>query len=205
MQEFWNERYNQAEYVYGVEPNTFFAESIQSLNPGTIILPCEGEGRNAVHAAINGWKVLAFDSSEIGKIKAMQLAIQKSVQIDYIINEADLVDYPENIADLVAFVYAHFPQETRKKIHQKAIKWLKPGGKIVLEAFNPNQLTLDSGGPKNPTMLYTIEMLQSDFKNLDINLLETTNIHLSEGKFHTGKAAIIRLIGTKKIENSVVL
>ena len=48
MINFWDDRYSQPEYVYGVKPNEFFAEQIQKLTPGEIILPCEGEGRNAV-------------------------------------------------------------------------------------------------------------------------------------------------------------
>ena len=50
---FWNERYVSKEYVYGKEPNTFFKDFIhQKLRiPGKLLLPAEGEGRNAVFAA----------------------------------------------------------------------------------------------------------------------------------------------------------
>ncbi|TDD77259.1 class I SAM-dependent methyltransferase [Flavobacterium caseinilyticum] len=198
MKNFWNDRYSEKEYVYGEEPNVFFAEQLQQLAPGKIILPCEGEGRNAVYSAGNGWEVHAFDTSIIGKSKAIQLAARKEVSINYTIEDAVSVTYEKNSIDAVAFIYAHFPASIRKKIHQKAITWLKPGGKIIIEAFTPEQLQNNSGGPKEVSMLYTKEMLLEDFEELTCDVIETQSVALSEGEFHKGKAAIIRFIGTKK-------
>ena len=197
MSDFWNERYSEKEYVYGETPNAFFATQLNALQPGTIILPCEGEGRNAVYAAAKGWKVNAFDSSEAGKIKALQLADKRNVVINYAINDATVINYPENSADVVAFIYAHFPLAIRQQIHRKAIQWLKPDGKIIIEAFNPDQLKNNSGGPKELSMLYTEEILKDDFKELQIELLQTLQTTLNEGKYHKGVADIIRFVGIK--------
>ncbi len=140
MKNFWNERYSIKEFIYGEDPNIFFAEQLNKLKPGKIILPCDGEGRNGVYAASCGWDVAAFDSSEAGKEKAIQLATKKGVTISYEIEDAQEVEYAENSVDVVTFIFAHLPPEVRKHIHQKAITWLKPGGRIILEAFNPDQL-----------------------------------------------------------------
>jgi hypothetical protein len=75
--QFWNQRYGNAEYVYGEDPNKFLASQIKVLKPGKIIFPCEGEGRNAVFAAFLGWQVAAFDGSAVGQFKALQLAAKK--------------------------------------------------------------------------------------------------------------------------------
>jgi len=197
MTNIWNERYSKEEYVYGEEPNVFFAMQLNKLQNGIIILPCEGEGRNAVYAASQGWIVKAFDSSDAGKTKAMQLASNKGVTIDYEIADAVTVNYPESSVEAVAFIYAHFPQAIRKQIHQKAISWLKPGGKIIIEAFNPAQLQNTSGGPKDVSMLYTEEFLRGDFQGLNIELMQTLQTTLQEGKYHQGKADIIRFVGSK--------
>src|SRR4030066_1314218 len=109
MKNFWNERYGNQEYIYGKTPNVFFAEQLESLKPGEILLPCEGEGRNAVFAALKGWQTRAFDTSEAGKIKAEKLAAENNVDIDYLIDDALTVQYPPNSFDAVAFIYAHFP------------------------------------------------------------------------------------------------
>ncbi|MGF2414866.1 class I SAM-dependent methyltransferase [Ferruginibacter sp.] len=198
MSDFWNERYSEKEYVYGEAPNVFFATQLNTLPQGTIILPCEGEGRNAVYAAAEGWKVNAFDSSEAGKIKAVQLADKRKLVIDYVIDDATAINYPENSVDVVAFIYAHFPVSIRTQIHRKAIQWLKPGGKIIIEAFNPDQLKNNSGGPKELSMLYTEEILKEDFQELQIECLQTLQTILSEGEYHQGVADIIRFVAVKK-------
>ncbi len=197
MNNFWNDRYSGQEYIYGEAPNVFFAAQLDALQPGTLILPCEGEGRNAVHAASLGWQVQAFDSSEAGKIKALQLADKRSVTIDYRIEDAAVVQYPKGNAAAVAFIYAHFPPAIRKQVHQKAIQWLQPGGRIIIEAFTPQQLQNSSGGPKDISMLYTASVLMEDFGELKIELLQTVQTVLQEGQYHNGLADIIRFVGVK--------
>ena len=53
--------------------NWLFKEQILKLPSGKILLPAEGEGRNAVFAAQNNWLVEAFDSSKEAKKKAFSL------------------------------------------------------------------------------------------------------------------------------------
>lgn len=67
----WDQRYAQSEYVYRTNPNEFFKKELANLTPGKILLPAEGEGRNAAYAAEKGWTVSAFDQSEEGRKKAL--------------------------------------------------------------------------------------------------------------------------------------
>ncbi|HBQ61731.1 MAG TPA: SAM-dependent methyltransferase, partial [Balneolaceae bacterium] len=55
------------------------------------VLPADGEGRNAVHAAQKGWDVTAVDYSDSGKEKALKLASEKGVEINY--DLSDLAEY----------------------------------------------------------------------------------------------------------------
>ncbi len=199
MDNFWDKRYSEQDYVYGEDPNLFFKEQIDKLQPGTLILPCEGEGRNAVYAASHGWNVYAFDSSTAGKAKAMELAKKRNTGFEYLVEDAATINYEDNIADVVAFIYAHFPTELRNALLQKAMNWLKPGGKIIIEVFSTQQLGNNSGGPKDEEMLYTEERILTNLGNLAIELLQSLNIELSEGAYHNGKADIIRFIGRKSI------
>ena len=70
MKEFWNQRYSELGYAYGTEPNEFFKEALlrykEELLPEhpRLLMPAEGEGRNAVYAAELGFEVTAFDVSE---------------------------------------------------------------------------------------------------------------------------------------------
>lgn len=197
MNSFWNERYSGRAFVYGELPNVFFAETLSTFEPSTIILPCDGEGRNAVYAAKLGWEVKAFDLSEAGKEKADHLALKYSVLIDFQIKDAATALYPNDTADVVAIIYAHLPPKVRKQLHSNVFNWLKPGGRVILETFCPEQLINSSGGPKDIEMLYTKEILSEDFNNFSIDYLEYEHIQLSEGEYHEGPADVIRMIATK--------
>ncbi|GAA4442653.1 class I SAM-dependent methyltransferase [Pontibacter saemangeumensis] len=198
MQEFWNDRYRQEEMVYGSEPNTFLREQLDMLKPGRLLLPAEGEGRNEVYAAQKGWDVLAFDFSEAGRDKAMRLAEQRGVTINYLLAEAEKFDTEPGCMDAVALIYAHLPPAVRRQLHQKAVRWLKPGGVLLLEAFHPKQLAYTSGGPQDVAMLYTADMLREDFKQLRIDLLEEREVILKEGAHHSGAGFVTRLVAKKQ-------
>lgn len=203
MQEFWNNRYSQQELIYGSEPNVFFREQLDKLKPGKLLLPAEGEGRNAIYAAGKGWQVKAFDYSAAGQAKAMQLAKQRGVRLDYELSEADAFACEPETLDAVALIYAHFSPEVRKRLHSRVQQWLKPGGSLILEAFHPKQLGYTSGGPKSEEMLYTAEMLRSDFSVLDIVLLEEQEIMLHEGAYHSGAGYVTRLVATKPTQINI--
>ncbi len=193
----WDERYNRKEYVYGSIPNVFFENQLTDLKPGVILLPCEGEGRNALFAAQSNWNVVAFDSSEVGKNKAMALATQNNVSYDYQILDVNEANFEPESFDVIALIYAHFKPQLRSKFHATIQRWLKPEGKIILEAFNTEQLNYSSGGPKDLDMLYSTEILSKDFEGMKIELIETSTIVLDEGAFHQGDAAVIRFVAQK--------
>ena len=197
MEEFWNNRYAEKDFAYGTEPNDFLKDELEKLPAGKILFVCEGEGRNAVFAAKQNWIVEAFDLSKEGKRKASLLAKQNNVSINYQIANASTIEYSENSFHVVVLIYAHFPETIRKSVHERIVSWLKPGGLVVLEAFNPNQLKNTSGGPKDLTMLYTKEIMTDDFKDLMVQQISTETIELNEGKYHIGKADVIRFVGKK--------
>lgn len=195
--DFWNARYARDEYVYGEDPNEFFKNTVDSLAPGKLLLPCEGEGRNAVYAALRNWEVDAFDQSSAGQQKCLLLADKMDVSVNYVV--ADATDFEAGLEkyDLVALSYAHFLPQIRRPAHRKLAGALKKGGILMLEAFNPRQLGNTSGGPVDISMLYTAGMLREDFAMLKIRLLEEVRIEIAEGKLHTGPADVVRLIAVK--------
>jgi SAM-dependent methyltransferase len=198
MKDFWNERYAETEFVYGTEPNRFFTEQLKSLKPGNIILPADGEGRNAVFAAKKGWNVTAVDYSKSGKEKALKLASEKEVEIKY--DLSDLFDYNfgDDVYDAAAFIYVHLPRSIIKDVYQNVIQSLKPAAKIIVEIYSVNQLGRGSGGPKDERVLYTKEKLCDLLSGTDIEWMEEVEIDLSEGKYHEGKAMVIRAVATAK-------
>ena len=88
LEEIWNTRYSKTKYAYGKAPNEFFAIELEKLAPASILLPAEGEGRNAVHALSKGWKVIAFDLSTQGREKAVALAQEQGYVLEYRVADA---------------------------------------------------------------------------------------------------------------------
>jgi len=195
MSNIWNERYAQPEYVYGVKPNEFFKQELSKLQPGKILFPAEGEGRNAVYAALQGWDVTAFDSSTEAKKKAEKLAADNDVQINYLIASMEGFEYEENSFDALVLIFAH--NQNRESNHQKLLRYLKPGGTLILEGFSKKQLANNSGGPRNLEMLFSEEELNSDFKVLNTLSVVEFEIELEEGRLHIGKSDVMRVVGMK--------
>lgn len=174
-------------------------EELPKLKPGTVLFPGEGEGRNAVYAATLGWKVDAIDFSEEGKRKAEKLAMESGVKINYLLNDFATFQPKENLYDTVGILFIHQPEEVRTQLFQKVIKSLKPGGKIIFECFEKEQIKFSSGGPKDESLLYSLEEVVSEFIDLDFEKLSKEKIELNEGKHHQGAASVIRFIGVKPI------
>lgn len=197
MQNFWNERYSEHDHVYGTAPNVFFKQELDKLQPGKLLLPGDGEGRNGIYAATQGWDVTAFDSSDVAVKKGLHFAQEAGVTIHYQAIDAMAFEAQENSFDAIAMVFFHLPSAIRNDFHKKAMSMLKKGGTLIMEAYNPAQLQRDSGGPKDLDMLYTPEILQNDFGTMNITSLEMLTTELEEGDFHSGVSEVIRMVAVK--------
>lgn len=195
--DMWNQRYNSAEYIYGREPNVFFRSEIDKLQPGKLLLPAEGEGRNAVYAARQGWDVLALDQSEAAHRKAIGLAGEAGVTFTYRVTDLLHTDLPPRSFDCIALIFVHFPSASRAAFHTRVAEWLKPGGTLILEAFSKDQLQYSSGGPKDADMLFSITDLAADFSSLRIIRNEELITFHDEGEFHRGDSSVVRLVAIK--------
>jgi len=195
--DFWEARYGADSYAYGTEPNLFFRQQLQKLKPGRLLLPAEGEGRNAVFAAGLGWEVDAFDHSAAGRQKALELAAQKGVSIRYELATVSDFFFPEREYAAVGLIFAHLPAAERKELHKKSFSALRSGGRILLEAFSVEQLGNKSGGPKSPAMLMREGDIHHDFPEAEVLFLAAEKIELNEGPFHQGEASVIRFVGQK--------
>jgi hypothetical protein len=89
------------------------------------------------------------------------------------------------------------PPDFRKQVHRRILKSIKPGGFIILEAFNKDQVRNSSGGPKSVEMLYSTDILADDFEGIEFNTLQELTVSLDQGVFHQGESSIIRMFGRK--------
>jgi len=202
MQQKWDERYKEPEFAYGKDPNLFFKEWLPKFKSGAILMPADGEGRNGVFAAQLGWEVTSFDFSIAAQSKALQLAKENDVTLEYIVGDLDDLSFEKEAFDAIGLIYAHFAAEKKAVFHRKLNDYLKPGGIIILEAFSKKHLHFNSldpkvGGPKEIDMLYSEAEILADFHNYEVLTLTEEEILLNEGKYHIGKGAVIRFAGRK--------
>jgi SAM-dependent methyltransferase len=182
--------------VYGWEPNAYFKSFIDSHKPGAILLPADGEGRNAVYAASKGWQVDAFDFSEVARERAMEMARGKKLLIKYELKNIEDFKAAKQY-DAAGLIYVHLPEQLRKKFHQEVYNSIKPGGFLVFEAFAKEQMQFNSGGPQDVSLLYDAPSICSDFPFLHLMTCEQKEVILNEGDYHKGKAAVLRLVGQR--------
>jgi ubiquinone/menaquinone biosynthesis C-methylase UbiE len=203
MKEKWDERYQEPEFAYGREPNDFFKEWLLKFEPGSILMPADGEGRNGVFAASLGWDTTSFDLSDQGQLKALQLAKEHGVTLKYIVGDFEQLDFEKETFDVIGLIYAHVPAAQKSLFHHCVNDWLKPGGIIIFEAFSKAHLAFKQrdpkvGGPDDINTLYSKEELITDLKNYDTLQLTEEDILLNEGNYHIGKGSVIRFVGRKK-------
>lgn len=200
----WNERYSEESYAYGTEPNEYLKSALARLAPGKILFGAEGEGRNAVHAAISGWQVSAFDISIEGKNKAMKLASEHGVSIDYQVGLLPELSFEDESFDAIGLIYAHFPPDIKAAYHKILDRCLKPGGHIIFEAFGKQHLAYKQrdpkiGGPGDLDTLYSVKEIKSYFPNYEILELIEQEVELHEGLYHNGIGSVVRFLGRKPI------
>lgn len=193
----WDKRFSEPGFAYGTEPNSFLASVACRIPSGRVLCLAEGEGRNAVFLAGQGFKVTAVDTSTVGLAKAETLARERGVAIETV--NADLAEFTiePNSWQAIISIFCHLPPGLRTDLHSRCVEGLAPGGAFVLEGFTPRQLELGTGGPKSPDLLYEIETLSPDLEGLQFETAHEIERSLVEGKYHNGVAAVVQILAFK--------
>lgn len=193
----WDERYSVEHYVYGTNPNNFLEENVSFIPKGKVLTLAEGEGRNAVFLAKQGFTVTAVDASRVGLEKAKKLAQENKVTIDFV--HADLEQYliGENQWDGIVSIFCPLPSVARKKLHKKVVAGLKKNGVFLLEAYTPQQLKHGTGGGSCADTMMSKESLSVELSGLKFLHLKELERKIIEGVYHTGLSAVVQAIAVK--------
>ncbi|OWS68829.1 SAM-dependent methyltransferase [Polynucleobacter campilacus] len=198
--QFWNQRFNKEEFIFGKEPNEYLALQTRNyLKPNDKVLCiADGEGRNGVWLATQGMRVVGFDASDIALGKAKQFAKDNQVEVEYSFSDTDSFDWQTNTYDAVIGIFIQFADPTmRERIFQQTHKALKPGGIFILQGYTPKQLEYKTGGPSLIEHLYTEEMIRGLAKAFQILDLRCYEKELNEGARHAGMSALLGLVAKK--------
>lgn len=195
----WNERYSQPGFLFGIDPAAFLVEQQTYLKRGEKALAiADGEGRNSVFMAEKGMIVTAQDASDVAIDKAQGFASSREARVNYQLADLRSWDWPDAEFDLAVAIFIQFAEPAfRDKIFAGLKKSLKPGGVLLLHGYTPKQIEYGTGGPPTAATMYTTELLQDGFADMEILRLEEYDKHIDEGKGHSGISALIDLVARK--------
>jgi SAM-dependent methyltransferase len=195
----WDQRYEAADYLFGTAPNDFLVTAVAGLTPANALCLADGEGRNGVFLAGLGHQVTSLDASGVGLEKARELAKQQKVAIGTRLTDLITEDLGDSQWDLIISIFFHLPALERRALHQRIVRALKPGGRVILEAYTPAQLGFKTGGPSNEAVLMTLPALTVDFKGLQIIHGMELERDIIEGVGHVGRSAVVQIIADKPL------
>lgn len=192
-QKQWNERFKKRGFVLGKEPNVFLKKKIHLFPKGKALDLASGEGRNAVFLAQKGFEVDALDISKEGLKKAIKLAREKGVKINFIRVDLDQYDIGREKYDLIINFYF-----LKRHLIPKIKRGLKKGGKVLFETYTLEHRTLGGSGPKQAKYFLKPNELLRLFKDFQI-------LFYREGIFKEGgkRKAIASLIAEKTNSNVI--
>lgn len=196
----WDERYSSSEYAYGTEPNDFLKDNCHYLPKGRVLSLAEGEGRNAVYLACQGYAVTAVDSSSVGIEKGKKLAALHNVNVEFIL--ADLAEFDMGVScwDAIISIFCPVPGSVRQMLHEQVKRGLKAGGVFLVEAYTPAQIHNETGGGKNRDVLQTCDTLATELDGLHFEHLVELERNIIEGRYHTGRGSVVQAIATRSKE-----
>lgn len=193
----WDQRYAEDGWAFGIEPNGFLRREAHQIPLGRVLCLGEGEGRNAVFLAKEGFEVVGVDQSPVGMEKAQALARREEVAIETVVSSIEDFDLQEAEWEGIVSIFFHLPQESRRRIHRAVVKGLKKKGVFILEAFTPHQLGRDTGGPPHRDRLMTLAALREELEGLDLVVARECERDVQEGWMHTGLASVVQVVGVR--------
>jgi 2-polyprenyl-3-methyl-5-hydroxy-6-metoxy-1,4-benzoquinol methylase len=105
----WNERFSSEHYLFGENPNQYLADKTPFLQKGKALSIADGEGRNSVWLASQGFDVDAFDFSPVAIEKAQKLASKHKVKVNFHCSDWESFDWKPNQYDTIAGIFFQMP------------------------------------------------------------------------------------------------
>jgi SAM-dependent methyltransferase len=168
--EKWNERYKQKTMNRIPEHSAALEEAVKDLSPGKALDLAAGTGRNAFYLARRGWEVTAVEFSDVAVEAGRRFASDLELEVEWIIEDLTAYKPQAGSFDLITIFYLHLPWSEFRQILQAAAAALCPGGKLLVVGHDSANLTEGSGGPQDPDVLYSPEMVAGEL--MDFNLFD---------------------------------
>ncbi len=195
----WEDRYaNAGGYLFGEAPAQMLIENLWIIDGAeTCLCVADGEGRNSVWLAKQGLSVTSFDLAPTAVERASALAVRSSTQLDTNVSDWEGWDWSQTF-DLVVAIFVQFvgPKE-RVRQFETLRRAVRPGGRLALHGYTPEQISFGTGGPPYAENMYTTELLNDAFGDWRVLRLAAYEREVQEGRGHSGQSALIDLVAQK--------
>jgi SAM-dependent methyltransferase len=165
----WDQRYAERQQ-WSVEPNALVAELLDGLPPGNALDLAAGEGRHALWLAGRGWRVTAVDFSDVGLDRGR--AQPGADRVTWVTADVLAWTAPDASLDLVLVAYLHLPESDLLGVLERAVGWLRPGGRLLVLGHDVENLERGVGGPQEPAIPHSVERLAPVADLLVVDRLE---------------------------------
>lgn len=193
--EKWDEQFATNKFTYGKNANQFIQEKSNVFPKGAkIACLAEGEGRNAIYLAKQGYDVTAFDISTVGLEHATQLAEENLVAIQTV--QADLTEKQSfhPLYDGAVMIFGHVEKADQRMLFTNLFDAVKPGGHILFEVYSEAQLPYDTGGPGKIAYLYDPQDILAWIAPYECPHFYVGEVDRREGYRHTGLGHVIQAV-----------
>ncbi|WP_309383489.1 class I SAM-dependent methyltransferase [Cerasicoccus frondis] len=196
----WDQRFSEPEFAYGKQANDFLREEFRRIpTGGRVLCLAEGQGRNAVFLAKQGYQVTALDLSPVGLTRAAELACENEVAIETLVADLAVHDLGEDWDGIIC-IFGHTPPPVRKRVHSQIANALTAGGVYILECYTPKQHAMPGRGGPPPEMkefLMTLAELKEELAQLDLVISREVEREINEGAYHQGLSATVQVVSQK--------
>ncbi len=190
---YWDTRFAEEGFAYGTDPNDFLVEVRPQLPMGSALCLCEGEGRNAVWLAKQGFQATAVDFSSVALRKASQLATLRGTRLST--RCADMDGFDPGIAqwDVVTMIFGQPDPAVRRALYANIANCLRPGGAFVLETKAEVNADADASS-RYPGAA----VLCAELPGLEFVIARDGTRLLKEGRYHDGEQYTAQILAFKK-------
>ncbi|TQN44254.1 methyltransferase family protein [Blastococcus colisei] len=154
--EDWDERYAERQQ-WSSEPNALIAQLLAGLPPGDAVDLAAGEGRHALWLAGRGWRVTAVDFSAVGLARGEERS--GAERVSWVTADVTTWTAPPASVDLVLVAYLHLPEPDTVAVLDRAVTWLRTGGRLLVLGHDVANIEAGVGGPQEPAILHSVARL----------------------------------------------
>jgi SAM-dependent methyltransferase len=191
----WDQRYAVSTSLGSTGPDPVVSAELADLPTGEAIDLACGLGRNAIWLAARGWRVAGVDFSSVALSRAAELSQVAGVNSSTQWILADLLAFePLAAFDVALISYLQLEPQLRRAVVRRAFGSLRPGGTFLLVAHDSTNLTEGTGGPQDPSVLYSAEDVLGDLAGERVDVVRAERAArvvdvTSRGHEHPGEPA----------------